>query len=294
MLKSRSNYNTLPHKYDTQKRYPTSTMNFLLLSVLAFSIAATDDTGSDDTGSVDTDLDPPVLVPLGGAQYFAILAKAGISTVPFSQIKGSIGVSPITHTAITGFNLIPVGAHAEDASVDGKIYAADYTSPTPSNLLAAVGNMETAYNNAAGRPTTSTSTRHVKFMDGKISSKTFYPGVYSWTTGISFTESITFSGDGVFILKTTNSVSVGNSASVLLANGALASNIFWQVAGGVVAGAFTHLEGTFLVKTAAVMQTHASINGRLLAQTAVTLQRSAVMCDDCGEEIAVLAYTTDQ
>jgi hypothetical protein len=35
--------------------------------------------------------------------------------------------------------------------VTGKVYAATYTSPTPSNLTTAVSDMETAFTDAAGR-----------------------------------------------------------------------------------------------------------------------------------------------
>jgi len=49
-------------------------------------------------------------VELGTAGNFAILAKAGISTVPASAITGDIGVSPIASGAITGFGLIAEGS----------------------------------------------------------------------------------------------------------------------------------------------------------------------------------------
>ena len=43
------------------------------------------------------------------------------------------------------------GVSATSPSVVGKVYAADYASPTPSNLTTAIGAMETAYTDAAGR-----------------------------------------------------------------------------------------------------------------------------------------------
>jgi predicted acyltransferase (DUF342 family) len=63
---------------------------------------------------------------------------------------------------------------------------------------------------------------------------------------------------------------------VILAGGVLAKNIFWQVAGEVIVGADAHLEGVLLVKTAAVFKTGASLNGRILAQTACTLQMAVI------------------
>src|SRR5665811_764554 len=55
-----------------------------------------------------------------------------------------------------------------------------------------------------------------------------------------------------------------------------AKNIFWQVAGAVTLGTTAHFEGVVLGKTLVAVNTGASANGRLLAQTAVTLQMNAV------------------
>jgi hypothetical protein len=58
---------------------------------------------------------------------------------------------------------------------------------------------------------------------------------------------------------------------VILAGGALASNIVWQVAGSVTVSAGAHIEGIILTKTLAAFLAGSSLNGRVLAQTAVTL-----------------------
>jgi hypothetical protein len=61
-----------------------------------------------------------------------------------------------------------------------------------------------------------------------------------------------------------------------LTNGALAKNIFWQVAGHVTVGAGAHMEGILLVKTDVLLETHASMNGRVLTQTACNLQMATI------------------
>jgi hypothetical protein len=61
-----------------------------------------------------------------------------------------------------------------------------------------------------------------------------------------------------------------------LTGGAQAKNIFWQVAGAVTFGTTSHFEGNILGQTGINLQTGASINGRMLAQTAVTLQMNTV------------------
>jgi Ice-binding-like len=63
---------------------------------------------------------------------------------------------------------------------------------------------------------------------------------------------------------------------LILAGGAMAKNIFWQVAGAVTIGTYAHFEGILLGKTVIGVNTGATVNGRLLAQTAVTLQMNPV------------------
>jgi hypothetical protein len=53
-------------------------------------------------------------------------------------------------------------------------------------------------------------------------------------------------------------------------------NIFWQTAGAVTLGSTSHFEGNILSKTGINLKTGASINGRMMVQTAVTLQMNTV------------------
>jgi hypothetical protein len=242
-------------------------LNLLLLSVAALVNAAT----SAETIAV---------VDLKTAGNFVILAKSGISTVPTSSITGNIAVSPITVAEITGFDLImdSSGTFSTASQVTGKIYGPDYTSPTPSELTIAVGDMETAYTDAAGRPNTDLA--KLNLGGGAIGGWTLTPGVYTFDVDISIGSGtqVFFSGTNtdVFILQTTGSVVQAAYTQVILLDGAQAKNIFWQVAGQVNVGAGAHLEGVLLVKTAAVFLTGASLNGRILAQTACTLQMAGI------------------
>ncbi|MBC7753447.1 MAG: DUF3494 domain-containing protein, partial [Moraxellaceae bacterium] len=90
---------------------------------------------------------------LGAAGNYVILAKTGISNVPGSALTGNIGVSPAASSYITGFPLTEdaTNVFSTSNSITGKVYAATYAAPTPTNLTSAIGNMETAYTTAAGR-----------------------------------------------------------------------------------------------------------------------------------------------
>ena len=89
----------------------------------------------------------------GTAKNYAILAESGISTVPTSAITGSLGISPAAATFITGFSLIVDSTNVFSTSpqVTGKVYAADYAVPTPSDLTTAIADMQLAFTDAAGR-----------------------------------------------------------------------------------------------------------------------------------------------
>jgi len=222
-------------------------------------------------------------VNLGTAGSYAILSQAGISTVPPSAITGDMGVSPISATAITGFSLTLDASNVFSTSpqVTGKVYAADYASPTPARLTTAVGDMQRAFTDAAGR-----SADVTELGGGNLGGLTLPPGVYKWGTSVLIPTSVTLKGlaTDVWIFQIAQDLTLSNSASVILRSalplGLLvpqAKNVFWQVSGGVTLGSSAHLEGVVLAKTAIALGSTASITGRLLSQTAVTLINDTVV-----------------
>jgi hypothetical protein len=215
-------------------------------------------------------------VNLRTAGNFVILAKSGISTVPSSAIVGDIGVSPIDQTAITGFSLIldPSNVFATSTQVTGNVYAADFTDPTPFNLTTAVGDMETAYNDAAGR----TNPNFTELGAGEIGGLTLVPGLYKWGTDLLITTDVTISGSSndVWIFQIAGGITQANGTGIILSGGAQAKNIFWQCAGIVSVGTSAHFEGIVLAQTSISVGTGASVIGILLAQTAVTLDANAI------------------
>jgi Ice-binding-like len=64
--------------------------------------------------------------------------------------------------------------------------------------------------------------------------------------------------------------------NITLMGGALPQNVFWQVSGTVTIGARTNFKGIILGQTSITLQTNATEVGRLLAQTAVILDKNAV------------------
>jgi len=234
------------------------------------------------TAMVNAVVSGETFVDLGTAGNFAILSKAGISTVPDSVITGDIGVSPIAATAITGFTLTLHSSttYSTSGQVSGHAMAADYTSPTSSKLTTAVSDMETAYTDAAARSTTdATYLNRGVLQTGEIGGATLAPGVYTFDRDVTISNgAVTFSGTStdIFIIQTSKSVKQAASTFVTLTGGALAKNIYWSVAEEFIMEDSAKMAGVLLVKTAVTMKTGSSLNGRVLAQTAVVLQVATV------------------
>jgi predicted acyltransferase (DUF342 family) len=95
---------------------------------------------------------------------------------------------------------------------------------------------------------------------------------------VTIPTDLTLSGAAtdVWIFKVAGTLDMASAKSVILAGGASAKNIFWQVSGAVTIGTGTHFKGIILGQTSITMGTNSSINGRLLAQTAVNLDATTV------------------
>jgi ice-binding like protein len=212
----------------------------------------------------------PVPVHLGAAGTFAILSKSGITDVPASVIVGNVGTSPITGAALL----------LTCSEVSGIIYTVNAAGPLPcyvndpTFLTSAVGDMGFAYDEAAGREAPDAT----ELGAGQIGGLTLAPGLYKWNTGLLISTNVTLSGgpNDVWIFQVAGTLNQASAMRVILAGGARAENIFWQVAGAVTIGTTAHFEGVILGKTMIAVNTGATVNGRLLAQTAVTLQMNAI------------------
>jgi len=213
-------------------------------------------------------------VNLGTAGNFVILSKTGITDVPASPIVGNIGASPITGAAI----------HVSCAEVTGTISSVDAAGPAPCSLVvpgaltAAINDMTTAYTDAAGRPIPD----FINLGAGNITGLTLIPGLYKWGTDVLVSAGgVTLSGgpNAVWIFQIAGDLTLANNAHVTLAGGAQASNIFWQVGAsnfGATLGTTSVIYGNILSAKQVILNTGASLIGRALAQTQVTLQFTSV------------------
>ncbi len=225
-------------------------------------------------------------VNLLSAGNFAILAKTAITDVPASAITGNIGLSPTTGSSIdvTCAEMIGTIFTVDAAYVGSGNVTCVAPGPGANKTLVdnAILDMGTAYNDAMGR----TNPDATELGAGDISGLTLAPGLYKWSTSVLVNTDVTLSGSAndvrIFQIAGDLNVAAGGSVpagiKIVLAGGAKASNVFWQVGGptGATLGTFSTFNGIILSAKQVRAQTGAVVNGRLYADTQVTLQQNPV------------------
>ncbi|MGC9610865.1 MAG: ice-binding family protein [Minisyncoccia bacterium] len=231
------------------------------------------------TGPISALAAGPAAVNLGTAGNFVILSKTGITNVPTSNITGNIGTSLDQADTSIAFAGITCG------EVTGSIYSFNSVGPLPcvladsvlftTTVSTAVSDMQTAYTNASNPATPTAVGANLNVDSGTLNGNDFAPGTYTWDTpgNVTITGDITLTGTAidVWIFQITGTLGIDANKKIILAGGALPQNVFWRVAGAVTLKPGSHFEGNILAQTNIAMQAGATLTGRALAQTAVTL-----------------------
>ena len=192
-------------------------------------------------------------VYLGSAATFAVLAGTGITNTGNSVITGDLGVWP--GTSITGF---PPGL------VIGTIQNSDVTQH-------AQGSLTIAINDAAGRTGAFTP------ANTDMSGLTLTPGLYRADKILLISGGkLYLKGKGVYIFQIGTGLTVGDHTKIVLENGALAANVFWQVGSKATLGTGVVFEGNILAGTAITMKAGTTVAGRALAKAEVTFISNTV------------------
>lgn len=209
---------------------------------------------------------PPPGPPTPGALCnFAILAGSTVtSTGPTIITGGDLGLSP--GTAVTGF---PPGILTPPAVM----HITDTTAATGQLNLTA------AFIAAAGTPGGAS-------LPGNLSGLTFAPGVYKNSSSVELTAgNVTLdaqgNADAVFIFQISSTLTTIGSTKVILAGGAQAKNIYWQVGTSATLGTNSTFEGTIMAGASITLQTGAILNGRAAAPLAVSLDSNVINVPPC-------------
>ena len=217
-------------------------------------------------------------IDLGAAAPFAVMATAAISSTGTTHIDGDVGLSPGSSQGIP------------TAQINGAIHVND------PEVVAARAALLLAYNDAVSR------TENVQTLPGNLGGLTFAPGLYENSTSVLIEGSgpgnnLTLDAQGdpnaIFIFKMGSTLTTGPGAQVILAGGAKASNVFWQVGSSATLNTTTIFKGNILASVTITVNTGSVVEGRLLAGSnsdgAVTINASTITVPALPPAITILA-----
>ncbi|MEY3421070.1 MAG: hypothetical protein RIR48_1359, partial [Bacteroidota bacterium] len=201
-------------------------------------------------------------VNLGSAGRFGILAGVGVSNnAGFSKINNmDVGISPGARSSVTGFPPAIIS--------NGAIFASDDASPAgvAAMLIMAKKDLTDAYLFAEGASAPAPAT-----LSGDLGGKTLVPGIYKTTSTLliqsgNLTLDAKGNANAVWIFQVASGFTTvgGAGGSIILAGGANADNIFWQVGSSATIGDFTNFYGNILALTSITMNSGATATGRML------------------------------
>jgi len=191
-------------------------------------------------------------VPLSSAATFVVLAGSTVTnTGPTVITGGNLGLSP--GSAVTGF---PPGALTPPAAMF-------VTDPAAAQAKL---DLTTAYIYTAGLPGGAV-------LPGDMSGLTFAPGLYKTASAVMLSAgNVTLDAQGdanaVFIFQIGYTLTTIGSTQVVLAGGAQAKNVFWQVSSSATLGTNSIFQGTIMALDSVTLDTGATLNGRALARNA--------------------------
>lgn len=216
----------------------------------------------DATSSTGTSVGA-TFVDLKSVARFGIIAGVAVSNnAGFSLINDlDVGIYPGGRSSVTGFPPAII--------VNGSIYAAnDITSlGVPEMLLQAKQDLTNAYLFAEGSLLPAPAT-----VAGDQGGKTLAPGIYKSTSSLLIQSGdLTLDAQGdpnaVWIFQVASALTTvgGAGGNIILSGGAQAKNVFWQIGSSATIGDYTSFMGNILAYTSITMNSHAVLQGRILA-----------------------------
>jgi len=215
-------------------------------------------------------------VNLGTASGFAALAAAGITNTGNTVFAGDIGAYPTVN--IIGF---PPGIFS------GINHMGDNTTK------AAMADFAAAYYDAATRTQTAA-------IPAELGGTTLTAGVYNSVSGaFGITGTLILDArnnvNAVFIFQAATTLITTAGSNVILINGAIRGNVFWQVGSSATLGANSILEGTILAHTSITLHNGTIVHGHLFAGAvaisgALTIDNGVTMPVELAAFTAVLCY----
>src|SRR5580658_8790364 len=187
-------------------------------------------------------------VNLRSNSTFAVVAGTTVTVTGAGTITGNVGIFPGT-AYVRGTPAV---------TVNGTVYAGGPVAQQ------AEADLTTAYNNAAGRSVAPVT------VSGNIGGLTLAPGLYKSTSSLAISSgNLTLDAQGnagaVWVFQIASTFTMTSGLQVILANGANAANIFWQVGTSATIGTTCVMQGNILADISISLLTGSTISGRALA-----------------------------
>jgi hypothetical protein len=151
--------------------------------------------------------------------------------------------------------------------VEGTVHVDDTTAKQ------ARADLAQAYTDANSR------TAHTEFA-GDLNGRTFHAGVHHTTAALGLTGTVTLDAendpDAVFIFQVDAALNTAAASHVVLARGAQAARVFWQVEGATGTGADSTFAGNILGAGAVTLGAGTVLTGRALSYDTVTLAGNTI------------------
>jgi hypothetical protein len=185
-------------------------------------------------------------VNLGSADSFAVLGATGVTSIGSTVLNGNLGEYP--GTTISGFG---------PGIVNGSTY---YGGPV---AMQAQSDALSAYNTITGLTPTLNLSGATLGTGGTV--LTLTSGVYSFSSSVSLDGALTLSGPGDFIFQIGTTFTTADAASIILAGGASAANVFWEVGTSATLGANNSFDGSIIATNNITLGDATSVDGRAIA-----------------------------
>lgn len=201
---------------------------------------------------------------LAGSSSYSVLGGQAVTNTGSTTTSGDVGVS--TGTSITGF---PPGIAASNNATHLHSNDASAIAAQADNLII-FGTLDQLCDQTFGAVDLTTT-----FPSG------VGPGVYCSTSSFSLSGNLNLTGSGVWIFKTVSTLITSPGSSV---TGDDPCNVWWRVGSSVTLGTTTSFIGNILALNGVnALNTGATLNGRLLVQTAgtVTLDGNTISGPNC-------------
>lgn len=190
---------------------------------------------------------------MGAATDFAVVGASTVTNTGDTVLNGKHGVSP--GTAVTGMSSPQSDASAAHADAQAVYTAVQSATPTQSFGAAQ-----------------------------DLGGMTLTPGIYSFASSAFLAGNLTLDSQGnpdavfQFQIGSTLITAAGpGAASVTIAGGGTAQNVFWQVGSSATISTYTEFAGNIIAQASITMNTGASLDGRAIALVgAVTMDTNRV------------------